>query len=1229
MASKNSETGVGRILVEIARVLVISTALLLGVVCLVFILVHATGELDSRHLTSDQKADAEDGIYAVDRIVLADDGDGPLQFNSPVQFAGGVQFGDGVAFGANGTLRLPTEFITTIDTIVTRSIELLPTGEPPLVNGTTVETLIDELIVFCQTQNVEVLETLLDQITTFIEGFAATVEGYDNRYDVYYADYLTRNTTFWDNEDRIATLNVTCSGNNTQVASFITQYNATEARLDLLIIAHGVNVFNYTTLLNRYNNASATINTLLGFNCSGLMDLDMTLRALQMDYNATVITLAGAEAECDDCAAALLNATARFETLLVYETTLNDSFTTLQSETIELGANTTALYTLANATFAQAVNLTSDLVALESDYQTLNASAAALQTNITGLRDLALLLNDSYTQLESETTVLQSELDAATLVVQATIANCTQTNATLIQNLLLDFQTLESNVTTTRTLVLGTLANTTLLDDLSALEQRITDVEAAIVVLNQRYVDALANYTTLNGTLAALQLEYDAILTSYGLLQTQYTTLLSQLTVLQSDFNTLNSTYTSVVADLDANALVITDHESRIAALEPDFGCNVTSTTPAPTPGFRFRAVAHEDMARGTAVSLTLAQGGSARNEQRVAPARGIKFQDSITVASLVSPTSTPRFAQLANTVVDNADFIYTLFSARDQAVEVANVTGARGGVVKLSPSKEGVWIAWGQVVAGATTSTLFFSDMSYNVQTDTLWLRTVPLFDFDSFELFDATDYTAPSISSNLVNCQFMLLELSRNGKWLHAEIVIHDTPVFQLESLITVSSEGVLCSSFVVGDLNQPLLFDNGATVAVGGLGGADSGIYTGCFCYDTVTRTLIAAQPFVPTAAQENGFYTVALDHMPTVVFDSGGILLVGFQYFVDDPITITLKDGSTKTTPPDAATAGGHYFLARIDPASCLLIWAEQIFSRDSPPVSPFALFALQAQGMLMIETLISNMAPLSYGTLANVLVTLPNNQDQVYFIAFSKNDGALLDFKSFNTDNTVLNTDIVGKYYYDERTDALHIALRLSIPAGTLEYGGESFSVDTAFDGIIFYRFDGGIDRLGYLTFVGIPNEGETDTLLGLAVNSHGTIYMFTGTEGRGPFESATGTAALQLQGLSHTLESSVVPGANTYSLTTFSQEDYWPIGVLASDVLEGQTADVFMRGSAVFATGLFGADDVGGVYHVDTVGGNTIARTRVGDRAQVGMKTDAVDEFLVDIHTTPLIGSDQ
>jgi hypothetical protein len=135
--------------------------------------------------------------------------------------------------------------------------------------------------------------------------------------------------------------------------------------------------------------------------------------------------------------------------------------------------------------------------------------------------------------------------------------------------------------------------------------------------------------------------------------------------------------------------------------------------------------------------------------------------------------------------------------------------------------------------------------------------------------------------------------------------------------------------------------------------------------------------------------------------------------------------------------------------------------------------------------------------------------------------------------------------------------------------------------------------------------------------------------MFTGTEGRGPFESATGTAALQLQGLSHTLESSVVPGANTYSLTTFSQEDYWPIGVLASDVLEGQTADVFMRGSAVFATGLFGADDVGGVYHVDTVGGNTIARTRVGDRAQVGMKTDAVDEFLVDIHTTPLIGSDQ
>lgn len=1227
-----SDTEVSRIFAGALTLLSVLGLLAVGA-GLGLILAHAAGELNERHLTSDQKGDALDGVYTVDRIELADNREGPLQFQSPVQFleAGGALFSDG---DSNRTLELTTSETIIIDEIVTRSIELPPLFE----NSTTIETLIEELIVFCETQSVTVLETLLQQITTFIEGFGTKVDGYETRFEMYYMDYVTRNSTFWSNEDRINTFNVTCNG--TQVASVITLFNATESRLQLLIDAHQVNMFNYTTQLARYDNISTLVGTQLAANCSGLLNLETTLLQLQIDYNATVVTLNTTTNACDNCAAALVNATARFDTLVSYETALNGSLNTLLTETADLGANTTALETAATNTLMLAQNVTATGTQLVQDYDVLNASAAALQSNITSLRDLALVLQSNYSQLETDVSQLDVLITNTLNLVQHTVANCTLTNETLISQLLADFELLTQNISATRTLVLGTLANTTRLDNLNDLQQRLAIIESDIIALDLDYTNALAQFTALNASFVALEMQYTSLLASFGLLETDYVSVLATFTTLQSLFNTLNGTYNAINTTITVNAENITQHELRIATLEPDLGCNITSIDGA-TPAMVFQAIANQNMSRGTPVSLRPDAAGVVVGNQRVAPARGVRFEDSLSVGSTTSISSgllDPTFGQ---TTLDNADFLYTIFDSREPSIINNITTGKRGGVVKLSPSKEAVWYAAAQT---NNFDSVNFVDIEYNAFTDTIWLRSQSLgTNADGLFLFDADDYDTPSFFSPISDpgSTIVLLELSRSGKWLHAEI-ISGVQGFAGEryASISINSHGVLCGGFMVQTNNQ-VTFANGSSIAISAASVPDATWYHAIYCYDTTTKLLISADLLTSES------FEYRPSSSPVVVFDAGGILLAMYHFGRSGNVSFTLTNGFVTQTTGQPGQLNGlgeptqpggnlHYIVSRIEPTSCRPVWVKQFlclnggcfFSRDIR----LDLFAMQQQGVIILKILGDTNTSLAYDTPGNVL-----GQSTAHFIvAFSKVDGSFINAHRFPSSATSAFRRS-GTFYYDARMDALHCVDEFTVMALAtgigIAYQNETFSFGfpTASVGA-FLRFDGSIDRLGHLTFFNRAFDDAPYTFyFAIAVNSHGTIYMLSGDNFYGPFE--TFATYQDIDGLGQLLEAVprtvTVPGTAVYSLTTFSQEDFWPIGVLRADAVKGEVVDVVMRGSTTIGGNFFSADDVGGVFHVDVVNGGTMARTRVGDRSQVGIKTSAADEFLVDIHTTPLIGSDQ
>lgn len=1253
-ATKQDETTIVSYVLTLVLGGVCACAIVLGFALLGGFIFHVVDKPDSRHLTSNQKDDALNGIYEVDRIELADDSDKPLRFLGPVQFLAGFDLARGANnIDGNKTLEISSTVTTTINEVVARSVQLPPSGTSTDV--TTIETLLSELLVFCETQSVSVLENLLQQITTFIDSVDFVVDGYATRYDTYYADYLARNTTFWDNEDRIAGFNVTC--NNTDALAFISLYNATENRLQLLVDAHQVNVLNYTAQLVRYDNISATVNVQLGTNCSALLELQALLLQLVTDYNATTVNFAAVEAACDDCAGALRNATVLFQLLTMYDDTLVSGVVTLFNETAEVGANTTALLAAANATLVRAQQITSDATALVAEYATLNTTAATLQSNITSLRDLALLLASNYTQLASDVTLLEADITTANNIVQETVTNCTATNATLILQLISDFEQLTLNVTTTRSIVLGTLANTTRLDDLNDLEQRLSAIEATIISFTSVYDAVILDYETLNTTLSLLQGQYSSLVTEYTNEVTRLTTLQNELVALQDDFTDLQNALALIQDTLTNNTATISDHETRIVALEPGFACTLANS---PNALVINQGLAAQNHLPGHPMTVAPSETSTTI---RFTEARGVKFQDSRTLFNYIASSNFAREFRSTvgyNSAVDNSDFVYSFVTFQwEWDAGVAQIISYLGyslsfdgpndfcAVSKTSPTFDAAWVAY---ING--NADVECGDLQYDRTTDTVWLTIVYSYASATpggsytLNIYGADSDTVPQLTierSDLYGSyqDSALLQISRAGRWLHIETMEHQklpapaTPVASNDKgfidRLVINRSGTLCASVYMnaglGDFvyrNQSLVLFPEATITSAP---NDTLATEGMFCYNTVTRQVIAANTI-----------TDAPVHSPAVsqylTFDRGNNLFFIMVLELPTPgfTNVTLADGVTLVQLQSQGVENEIFVVARVDVASCRAVWAKQwmipnnvtrlVLATTQPKI-----VATENNLMVMVrrdQTLVGGYN-ITYD--ANFVIEIPSTGNVVQLfrsivIEIEKTTGAA---KRSEWINALLRPS--NSLTYDERTDQVHMFDAFGGTTLGYRYRDESFRQTTQSTVSGFLRFDGTILKLGHFT----PIRSDTSAMR-IAVNSHGMVFAVQqgGKSERMTFTNLAISNNL-VYGMFQELDLNFAGDDREVRLICFYQEDQWPLGIQRIAAGSVDQVEITMRGTMLIGDGYFGAEDVGAVYHNDlsSGAGATMTRTRVGEHAQMGIKTITPDMFLVDIHTTPLIGSDQ
>ena len=1132
------------------------------------------------------------------------------------------------------------------------------------------------------------ITTLLDNAVSIIDTISIQLIDHQDDLTTYYTSFESRNDTFFINQDRIANFSTAVSCNNSAITTFIATFNETSDRLNILIQNYEINLLNFTLLLSEYNSLVNQTEIFLTTNCSAIFELVMLYEDVEMEYEANLVVYNATVAACEDCADDIADSTARFITLQTFESNLLNDSSIVFNNVVTLLNTSGTLYADANATYADAITVTNNMQTLITNYIALNTTLTAMKENATTLETLASQLNNNYTNLLNAAEALNSTSQETLILINNLIANCTAANGTQVQNLLDSMNSFIQNITalinsTNNALqVLNIVRN-----NVTGLENRMTVVENSLIASETIYNASLDRFLILNATYYLYLSEYtdqsarSTILNGlYNTYLARYTSLLTIITNFNAILSDIEATQTSIAADLVTN-------ESRLLALEPDLCPNVTGAIVRRTNGFTVPLEIKKNMTAGTPVIPVSLEG----KFPFATEARGVSFEYATHIATYANHSNTDLYGISEYIGIDASDSIYvsTGFTGSVTATwgplnrtlsynppAKCLITPNHGShsfmIQKLNQNMETVWAAH----VGGTVAYAGSAVVKYCERTDTVWTafhfgpvkecsdklstETIELYDVGATVPSFSHTYPTKSNASDASEQSLGLAQLSRSGRWLHFEVIRYRNYVHS-DTFTHIGIELKAMDLNTHGELAFQALFESASVDGVWQFGdnfnyttvGGSYGHRYHTVAYNTVTKTFQWVRPiadYLSTVRDTLSSADIKVDHngdLYEIFFIRQSTGAIGASR------NITLLDGSIFTFTIVAATGSIRFasLHSRSRFSDGTYIWGkalEGISNTDVRLTTPVVGINNQYSFVAITAEVFSGPHSIVYGGL-NITIADPAapefSTQQMVLMQFSKlSAGSIIDgLNGINFErwrlavNAEPDREVRESFgFVRDRKDRLLLFTQS-------DQNGRVFLTDNAgFEVIhdgqsdeaeLYIRFGQNIRDIDYIS--SISGAGGVFVLRGpTIINSHGhiiTLSVGSSIEFKGEryVEALTGTA-LEMERIvgMPALPAGFIP----ISILVFQQVDSYPMGIIAETAANNSIVDVYMRGNAgPFVPSIFDVDDRGSIFRAAPFRPETTkisSGIKFAQYSQIGLQT-VNDTFLVDIHSTPVVGSDE
>lgn len=1164
-----------------------AAAILLGIV-LVIVLMHTDGFSDvmTDHLSNSEYKQIAGSTIQVNSLNADDDPINRITFESPVVFEGSVTVPQG-----------PTILETTVTTDVMEVLDTLLVEIP--TNGTTsvrVQTLIERIEeVRGQCGFSESVDTVFETLAEFLEYI--TLEWTADRACLEAAEALLvelqgNNTASTTNHNlRLDALeNGTCAVSNQITTDIFVLQNldANMTALNVTIVSTDATLEVIRALLDDIVlDFPALANVSCDFSHTMVNTTITTLQDLRVQLNGTQTSVNASAAASATCSATMLNITTALNTYETILDTNNATYFNLFELFAQTSGNLTALTVQHNVLDITASSNNVSLLLYTTEYAMCNSSLVVLQEDVDALWAQYNALNGS---LSAQQTLYESYLNDfnVTYTLFNTSAPDCDAELELYNNLVTSFNALSLQYQTDYVNILAVI------DDANAQLLNVTSLEAAIAALE-------SNLTSINTTLSGLPAvvsavnatlqQADANLGASELALNNTRTLLTQANTTASAIpplvTALNGTIQALEALIANQTARLVDHEIRIADLEA-FVCPIVPITESYIAG---SYVAGENLTRGDVAALNSA--GEA------VKARGLYIKNAYQVSSTVIDED--ALLTSSTVPIDSSDHFYASYQLRYNSTQSMVINGVSYNstnvlVVKFSPAHEVLWVATMRYPDMGARSGLGLGSvpvltgphiikMTLDEEANELFIvgtyygddedSEVDLFNADQRYSGLSTPRLSPSASTETQIGTFFA-SISAAGEWRNIALTDHSSSTsgsaetIVTEALYAGNRKVIICGSgyqLYNADDGQPVIYPGGFAVQM--FSRIRLVTYTGLFNLDTFEFEYV--QVYRPTVLL-NGTYLIsgsgAIDSSRDAAFisffvqdrDTNGQVLVNVPAVSGPTIVLSMTGGNGVTV--DALVvlkieiATGLAYWAQIsDPTSDSLYDIRNQYATNNfwrvPDRNAMSIDHYDRPWIALNARNRESPGGVQF-TYDGVTAPTDAASDAAFLVLrLSPRDGAVLDLEAFLYFNQgpVENERFETSSFVRDSTGYMFLALRFN--GETLQINNASYATPGQASTTIV-KMSGSSDSTITVHYVYFDDYSN----LAFAIDSHDNIWAFL-HEG---------------QAVAGDVDTFGVTGTG---IAQFGQLELEPLGLVAADQVQGQTASVVYSGPMAVTTPTF------------------------------------------------------